>query len=296
MMLTYSRLYPDFWNSSVSALDDSAQALAAYLMSNQGANPFGLYYKPLELMARERQRTQEQLRASLAELSRIDYCRFDEPTGWVWVMKMAEWQFKPLPLKANNLAIRGARRWYSNMPRNPFLGLWWDRYNDAFHLADEVAFPGSEVARREWAGRAPLTLPEHPKAEALPGLELSPPAAPMTAIERRKPAQACGEVEFEIWWTHYPRKEAKKAALNKWLAKKIPIDNLPMLIEKLQAQKRGEKWLQGIIEHASTYLHQERWNDEIRTGPRLSRQNTRTALTLAEIASEINPFDEDDRR
>ncbi len=295
MMLTYSRIYgQDAWKmgGTLHRATDAGRAMAFYLVTAPRANPFGLYQNALPTMEHELKRGKAEIRKALAELSTLDFCRFDEESGWVWVKEMAAWQFKPLPLKANNLAIRAARRWYQHLPRNPFLGPWFDRYNEGFHLDDPHAFGGSEVQRQEWAGRELV-----PEPAPLPELTLAPPTN--TAIERRREPRVAGQVEFELWWEHYPRKESKADALKKWLAKKIPAANLPAMLEKLEAQKRSTKWREGFIPHGATYINQERWNDEIseRASGRMdvNRTNRRTIDTLEDLGREMSPWDGEDQ-
>lgn len=290
MNLTYSRVYgQEAWKKggTLHRASDSARALAFYLMTAPAASPFGLYRNALPTMEDDTKRSKDQVRKALTELAGLAFCRFDEETGWVWVHEMAAWQFKPLPLKPNNLIIRAARRWYLNLARNPYMGAWFDRYNAGFLLDDREAFGGSEVQRRDWAGR----LPE----PTLPQLALQ---APSTALERRTPATIAGQAEFETWWACYPRKEAKSPALAKWLSKKIPAALVPTMIAKLAEQARSQKWQEGFIPHATTYLNQERWNDE--TSARASSQvganktNRATMNTLEDLGREMSPWDGDE--
>jgi len=68
---------------------------------------------------------------------------------------------------------------------------------------------------------------------------------------------------FEEWWSHYPRKIAKVACRKKWKAKKLDA-RAEMLIGALLEQiEHDEKWKEGFIPHPSTYINQERWDDEV---------------------------------
>lgn len=71
---------------------------------------------------------------------------------------------------------------------------------------------------------------------------------------------------FERFWEEYPLKKAKKYAEGIWL-RKISPEIAPMIIEDVQKRKRYDHaWLKdggSFVPHASTYLNQERWNDEI---------------------------------
>lgn len=69
---------------------------------------------------------------------------------------------------------------------------------------------------------------------------------------------------FEDWWAIYPRKVGKGAARKAWKRLKCDLFAAEM-IEKLQVQvdlqyAHTEKQ---FIPHPTTYLNQERWEDEV---------------------------------
>jgi hypothetical protein len=72
---------------------------------------------------------------------------------------------------------------------------------------------------------------------------------------------------FELFWEVYPRKVAKKKALQIWRR----ISPAPSLVEKimsaLKLARESDQWRKDdgrFIPHPTTWLNQERWNDEIR--------------------------------
>ena len=74
---------------------------------------------------------------------------------------------------------------------------------------------------------------------------------------------------FDEFWKEYPRKTAKKKAKERFVkifSGKNPPE-LKTLLEALENHKRSKQWSQDkIIPHASTWLNQERWEDEMDTG------------------------------
>lgn len=69
---------------------------------------------------------------------------------------------------------------------------------------------------------------------------------------------------FDRFWNEYPRKVGKKEAQKKWKSLKLD-DHIEKILEKVALQKENDwkgKDLQ-YIPHASTYLNQARWEDEI---------------------------------
>src|SRR3990167_238199 len=72
------------------------------------------------------------------------------------------------------------------------------------------------------------------------------------------------EENFEKFWTEYPKKIAKKEA-KKVFIKVCPIDKTE-LMAGLAKWKKSEQWTKDkgrFIPHPTTWLNQERWNDEV---------------------------------
>ena len=84
--------------------------------------------------------------------------------------------------------------------------------------------------------------------------------------ERRTCAPTTRESAFETFWRAYPRKTAKGAARKAW-AKLDPVGGLlDSIMAAVEAQKNSRQWLADggrFIPHASTWLNQARWEDEV---------------------------------
>ena len=70
--------------------------------------------------------------------------------------------------------------------------------------------------------------------------------------------------EFELFWKSYPRHEAKSSAMKAF--KKVKVD-INILLQAIAKQKNSKQWKDNIIPHASTWLNQSRWEDEVVTKP-----------------------------
>lgn len=70
--------------------------------------------------------------------------------------------------------------------------------------------------------------------------------------------------EFELFWKSYPRHESKSSAMKAF--KKVKVD-INILLQAIAQQKNSKQWKDNIIPHASTWLNQSRWEDEIITKP-----------------------------
>lgn len=74
------------------------------------------------------------------------------------------------------------------------------------------------------------------------------------------------DTNFEEFWNLYPRKENKRKALTVWKSKKISNQTLEEIITFLSRAKESVRWKDGggrYVPHASTFLSQERWNDDL---------------------------------
>jgi len=85
--------------------------------------------------------------------------------------------------------------------------------------------------------------------------------------------------DFNTFWNLYPKKTGKAEALKSWRKKKPDIDKV---VSSLRWQVESQQWKQGFIPNPSTYINQERWDDEQSTHP--VRQNY-TKQELATIAA-----------
>lgn len=294
----YARTYTDFWTgdtgAKMAALDDEGvRSMAHFLFSGPNVSPFGLYYKPFETIVLEFKRpapgqvkkAELQVSGWLEKLAALEFAWTDDATGFVFVKEMCAMQFRPLPVKPTNLVIKSARRWYSTLARNPFLGPWFDRYDIDLHLNDPFAFPGSETARREWMERGPVQ-------QELMDVERRREPEPLPKLPRPKPEPPCDEEDFASWWSAYPahRRSAKKQCLAIWQRKKIPKSQLEAVLAKLEEQKASRAWRKEggqFIPLSKTYLNGERWDDEVAHGAAsLNQVNQATADTLQELILE----------
>ena len=68
---------------------------------------------------------------------------------------------------------------------------------------------------------------------------------------------------FEIFWNEYPRKVGKGACRKIWERKKFSDEVLNKMLETITWQKKLIQWQDPTyIPHPSTWLNQERWEDE----------------------------------
>lgn len=71
---------------------------------------------------------------------------------------------------------------------------------------------------------------------------------------------------FEKFWNEYPRKISKKKTLAIWLKLKPTPELAEKIIAAVRAQKQTKQWKENdgqFVPHPTTWLNQERWEDEI---------------------------------
>lgn len=245
-----------------------ARILMCYLATGPHAEPAGLYFVEPTIMCLETGLTGPELTAAMGSLSRLEYCSYDG-RGWVWVREMAAHQFNG-PLKPTDYNCLNLRRWYRAVPKNPFLGAWFDRYRADFHLELDP----DAVTRREGNGCVPILEP-------LP----SPPEAPPKGRSRSRSDQILdlsGTDGFDDFWAAYPRKEKKQQALVTWKKLKLTADDRAAILVKLQQRNWPTYWLKEFpdhVPHPSTWLNDRRWDDE-QTSTTLTARSLRTARVI----------------
>jgi len=81
-------------------------------------------------------------------------------------------------------------------------------------------------------------------------------------------------VEFENFWSLYPKKIGKQAAVKKWktLKRSGQLPPLQQILEAVENQKTWEQWQKDggqFIPHPETWLNQGRWEDKPTEGAQL---------------------------
>lgn len=72
---------------------------------------------------------------------------------------------------------------------------------------------------------------------------------------------------FEEFWDLYPRKASKKKAWQAWKAMKPNESPTKKIMDALKAHSESDQWVKDdgrFIPHPTTWLHQERWNDQLK--------------------------------
>jgi hypothetical protein len=115
-------------------------------------------------------------------------------------------------------------------------------------------------------------------------------------LRQRKIKKTTYTDDFEKFWNAYPNRKAKLAAFKAW--QKIDPSLHETIMEKLVLHCKSQAWLKDggqFVPHASTWLTQERWEDEINDDlqrPENSNGQNRKSSRQFEQA-ESGKFDDD---
>ena len=71
-----------------------------------------------------------------------------------------------------------------------------------------------------------------------------------------------GQNKFDLFWSEYPKKVKKKTAKDIWKRKKLDSKADEIITDVQLRPTMDERWKKGFIPDPTTYLNQERWEDE----------------------------------
>lgn len=135
-MRDYGVVSPKFWiGGTGKALrgNQEAQIVALYLMTSPHANMIGVFYCPLDTIAKETGLTSEGARKGLRRLIEADFANFDEDTEEVFAVRMAAYQVGER-LEAKDNRCKGVARELDKVMSGRLKAAFHAIYSVAFHL------------------------------------------------------------------------------------------------------------------------------------------------------------------
>ena len=138
------------------------------------------------------------------------------------------------------------------------------------HLPAPEDFEASSERARGRPKASPGFIPDKP--EAGPGaIALIPDSLIPDSLNTPKPPRSSAGADslpdgFEQFWSAYPAKKAKPAAVKAW-AKLHPDEQMQAeILAAIERERRSEQWTRDggrFIPHPTTWLNQRRWEDEV---------------------------------
>jgi hypothetical protein len=174
-MRDYGVVSPQFWIGGTGKSlrgDPSAQIVALYLMTNPHANMIGVYYCPLDTIAKETGITLQGATKALGRLIEAHFCIFDGTTEEVFVNRMAAYQIGE-HLEAKDNRCKGIVRELERVMSDSLRAAFRATYSVAFHIPDE--------AQKQKPLPSPSKAPSKPEAGSEAGSEAEGKASPQAA-------------------------------------------------------------------------------------------------------------------
>jgi len=175
---------------------------------------------------------------------------YDTPSEVVFVYEMAKWQVGE-SLHPADKQVRGIQQAYDDLPENPFLAEFFDKYSVAFHLKNRRGLEGASEDHRS----------TETETETETEKRIPPNPLKNRSASSKTPAQHYAP-EFEGFWSEYPRKTGKGGAYKAWGKANPPLD---ACLCALVWQKKSDQWTRDggqFIPLPATWINQRRWEDQ----------------------------------
>ena len=159
-MRDYGKVSPQFWVGKTGKRlrgDMEAQIVALYLMTSPHANMIGVFYCPVDYIAKETGIPIEGASKALARLSEADFCTFDAESEYVFVHRFAANQIGE-DLKPADKRVQGVINELAKVPKGQCWQAFRARYAVPYHLPIEGVLSKPPAS--------PSEAPSKPEAEA----------------------------------------------------------------------------------------------------------------------------------
>lgn len=247
-MRDYGVVSPQFWLGKTGKSlrgDPVAQVIALYLMTSPHARMTGVFYCPLDYIAKETGTPLEGASKGLERLSEGGFCTFDYETEEVFVHRMASFQIgEKLDAKDNRCkaVAKEVEKIASDSLRKAFVAT----YSEAFNIPkqDEKSKPL----------RSPSKAPSKPGTGAGTGTGDNPPIPP-----KGEPA---GFIGFWSEWPSNGRKGSKSKCLAVWQRAGLEACSATV-VAHVRSMKASHDWRKDggqFVPMPLTYLNQRRWD------------------------------------
>jgi hypothetical protein len=249
-MAVYRTIDASFWTDpKMKRANPESRLLFLYLITNPHTHVSGLYYLPWLIAEHETGLSKKQLDSAADTLSNLGVCRFDRANELVWVVKMFAYQGRGLK---NTLSA--AHHLNKDLHNSFLINEFVIQYPDV----------GKHVENRVSIGYSADAPPEN--GEQRTENREEPPIVPRKAVDEYS-------VEFETFWSAYPKHAGKGAAWKLWKKIRPSLEVQRRIFDAIAEQRKSQAWIKEngqYIPHPATWLNQRRWDDDtsVRIAPR----------------------------
>lgn len=135
-MRDYAKVSSTFWTGDTGRTlrrNPDAQRLAMYVMTAPTANMIGLYYLPVPTICHDVGMKTEGALKALRSLFEGGLARYDEASGWIWVVEMARYQIGD-ELNEKDNRVKSIQKMVDASVNCPFVKDFCDKYGPLFHV------------------------------------------------------------------------------------------------------------------------------------------------------------------
>ena len=263
-------------------LRDSPEAfkLAAYLLTGPESDMWGIWHLEARIVREYLGMTSSKYQKAFDVLTDIKWAYLNKE--WVYIPELPASQFTRWPLLPLDNNTRAAKRWYEELPENPFLGAWFDQ-----HLADLCLRQEPQVTRRGTEG------PPAPPAPSVEELEV------FDLLGKKIVEKGLSTAELDRWFARMVEIYPKKDKLHRARTMLRQLQPTAILMDEIWAalawQVRQPDWLKEGGRYAPSlysYLREKRWLDKPRTLPYLNESTVQAMQTIEDFANEEIPCTE----
>ncbi len=317
-MRDYGKVQTEFWeHPGVRRLSTEAKLLYVYLLTGPHTNMAGCFKAPAGYIADDLGWVSDTVSKGFDELSAEGFATTDADSRFVLVHGFLK--FNQI---ANPKMAIGMMKWFREVPdASPLKALLAaEVIEHVAHLPldmakeaerslipspkpypERYAKPENREQGTEDIGTSSLSVETPERSDADPGRQLVLVQTPPVAKAKRKPADpTMAEQEaFDAFWAIYPRRVAKKPALDAWLAA-VRAGALEADIASGARSYAGERAGKDPEKtaHAATWLNAQRWTDEAAAPPPIGgytndNRQGRQGWSALDIAAEATGWDRD---
>ncbi len=252
-MSRYRKIHCLIWNDDkFPFLSDKAQLVFFHLLTTPLSNQLGCFKAGLASLSEEKRCSVEGYREGFQELIKEGFIKYDERHLVVYINNFIKYNPPESPNVVKSWAIT-----FNELPKSQLKLLCYQSlkavlqgYGEGFHKAFTEAF-GKGLLKG-----IPNQEQEQEQEQEQDNILSAPSPEPDDPPKKSKS-------RFDEFWAEYPKKINPKKSLEIWKRKRLD-ERADELIEDVRHRKKNHKrWLEGFIPDPTTYLNQERWQDEI---------------------------------
>lgn len=255
--------------------------LLAYLLSGPTSDRWGIWNLELDMIVLQSGRKDATILKAFSALSGLDLAHYDPTSQFVYVPDMPESQFSRWPLLPNDGNVRHAKRWYTSLPKNPFLGFWFDRHLDDLFLTRDP----DACTRRDGSA---IVAPPAAEPTVEPTVDLLG-ERPLPVKVSRNGHMTPAEIDhaFDKIVLTYPKRDALDRSRKTFHKLKPTPELVQTIYTALAWQTKQRDWLKeggAFAPRLDRYFTDKRWMDRPR---RVPHANSTTVQTMAAMADFI---------